>query len=160
MCKVMLRRTSRSHVLCGRNLSLLTSWLVEEENEVENNAHLHLLCCPYVLLYLLRPDFIEFLNISLNTSNSLLSTSRSEFAPIILLSNVMSFAPKIGEICVYISQHDFDLIFRTETWLRDSVGDNYVALTNYNLIRRDRTVGIHGRCLPLSEEIDKVQMPG
>ena len=32
----------------------------------------------------------------------------------------------------------------TETWLRDVIGDNQIALENFNLIRRDRLSGLHG----------------
>ena len=50
------------------------------------------------------------------------------------------------ETCVrfLISQHSFDFLFITETWLRNTIGDNHIFLADYNLIRRDRTSGQHG----------------
>jgi hypothetical protein len=60
------------------------------------------------------------------------------------MSNVMSLAPKIDEIRVSVAQHKPDLVFLTETWLKESIGDPVISLPNYNLTRRDRTQGIHG----------------
>ena len=74
-----------------------------------------------------------------SNSNSLLPSQRHEF-----LSNVMSLAPKIDEIRVSVAQHKPDLVFLTETWLKESIGDPVISLPNYNLTRRDRTQGIHG----------------
>ena len=96
----------------------------------------------------------NLLIIPLNTSDSLLTTIRSEFASNTLLSNVMTLAPKIDEICLFTSQDNFDYIFLTETWLRFAVGDNHVTLPNYNLTRRDGNLGIHGGlCLYLKKSI-------
>ena len=56
----------------------------------------------------------------------------------------MSLVPKIGEIRAFVSLHHFDFLFITETWLREDIGDNQIALENHNLIRRDRSPGSHG----------------
>ena len=97
----------------------------------------------------------NLLNIQADKTANSLSTRTPEFAPSILLLNVMSLAPKIDEIRLFTPQRNFDLIFLTETWLRDSVGDNIVALPNYNLIRRDRTSGVHGGvCLYSKDSIN------
>lgn len=56
----------------------------------------------------------------------------------------MSLVPKIDEICAFVSQHYFDFLFITETWLREDIGDNQIALENYNLIRRDCSPGSQG----------------
>ena len=56
----------------------------------------------------------------------------------------MSLTPKIDEVRVLISQHSFDFLFITETWLRNTIGDNHIFLADYNLIRRDHTSGQHG----------------
>ena len=56
----------------------------------------------------------------------------------------MSLAPKIDEIRVSVAQHKPDLVFLTDTWLKESIGDPVISLPNYNLTRRDRTQGIHG----------------
>ncbi len=67
-----------------------------------------------------------------------------EFAPSLLLSNVMSLVPKIDEVRLYVSKHNPDLVFITETWLKESIGDNHVDLPGYNIKRRDRSVAQHG----------------
>jgi hypothetical protein len=56
----------------------------------------------------------------------------------------MSLALNIDEIRVSVAQHKPDLVFLTETWLKESIGDPVISLPNYNLTRRDRTQGIHG----------------
>ena len=66
----------------------------------------------------------------------------------------MSLTPKIDEICYFVSQYNPDFIFITETWLRESVGDNQVTLPGYNIQRRDCSSGDHeGVCLYLNEGI-------
>ena len=77
------------------------------------------------------------------TSN-LLPAQKTEFAPKILLTNVMSLVPKIDELRILTSEQSFDLVFVTETWLRESVCDTHVTLSDYHLSRRDRILGTHG----------------
>lgn len=99
----------------------------------------------------------NLLNIPLQTTystnnQSSHATSSKEIVPSILLSNVMSLTPKIDEIRHFVFQHIPDFIFITETWLRESVGDNQIALSGYNIQRRDRSLGEHGGvCLYLNE---------
>lgn len=70
--------------------------------------------------------------------------SPSAFLLSLYLSNVMSLAPKIDEIRQFASDGKMDLICITETWLKNHIHDNIIAIEGYNLIRRDR-VGIdHG----------------
>ena len=71
------------------------------------------------------------------TSN-LSPAQKTEFAPKILLTNVMSLVPKIDELRILTSERSFDLVFVTETWLRESVCDTHVSLSDYHLSRRDR----------------------
>ena len=61
-----------------------------------------------------------------------------------LLANVMSLTPKIDEIRVFSKSIDIDLFFITETWLKNTINDNQVALSGYNLERLDRRIGVHG----------------
>ena len=87
---------------------------------------------------------------------SVITRSRpsTEFAPSLLLANVMSLVPKVDEIRVLVSQRYFDFLFLTETWLRNVIGDNQVSLESFNLIRRDRLLGVHGGvCLYIRAEI-------
>ena len=56
----------------------------------------------------------------------------------------MSLVPKVDEVRVLASRRYFDFLFITETWLRDVIGDNQIALENFNLIGHDRLSGLHG----------------
>ena len=66
------------------------------------------------------------------------------FVPSILLSNVMSLAPKIDELREVSKQIDVDLICITESWLQTHIHDNVVEISGYNIVRRDRYLGEHG----------------
>ena len=66
------------------------------------------------------------------------------FVPSILLSNVMSLAPKIDELCEVSKQIDVDLFCITELWLQNHIHDNVVEISGYNIVRRDRYQGEHG----------------
>ena len=76
------------------------------------------------------------------------------FVPSLLLSNVMSLAPKIGEIREVVHNANFDLVCITESWLKDHIDNNSVAISGYNVSRRDRTEAEHGGiCLYVKESI-------
>ena len=70
--------------------------------------------------------------------------SKRMFVPNVILTNVMSLTPKIDEIRVFSKSIDIDLFFITETWLKNTINDNQVALSGYNLERLDRRIGVHG----------------
>ena len=93
--------------------------------------------------------------ISPNASVSLRSERQDkQFVPSLFLSNVMSLAPKIDEVCHVIQNADFDLVCITETWLQNHILDTVVALEGYNLIRRDRKETIHcGVCMYVKDSI-------
>ena len=59
--------------------------------------------------------------------------------PSLLLSNVMSLVPKIDEVRLCVSKHSPDLVFITETWLKESIGDNHVDLPGF-ISSKDETV--------------------
>ena len=67
-----------------------------------------------------------------------------QFVPSIAVSNVMSLAPKIDELRIFLNTHEFDLCCITETWLKDSIDDSVVDISGYNIIRKDRTHKLHG----------------
>ena len=82
------------------------------------------------------------------------SGSSSLFVPSLLLSNVMSLAPKIDEIREVVHNVNFDLVCITESWLKDHIDNNSVAISGYNVIRQDRTEAEHGGiCLYVKESI-------
>ena len=70
--------------------------------------------------------------------------SLNVFVPSLLLSNVMSLAPKIDEVRSVAAEVNLDIICIVESWLQTHIHDNIVHIDNYNIIRRDRSSGIHG----------------
>lgn len=84
--------------------------------------------------------------IHINTQNAtnVGSKNNTTFVPSILLSNVMSLAPKIDEIRHYVSYAKLDIVCLKETWLHNQIHDNIVNIHEYNLIRRDRKESTHG----------------
>ena len=81
--------------------------------------------------------------------------SPSAFVPSLHLSNVMSLAPKIDEIRHYASEAKVDLICITETWLKNHIHDNIIAVEGYNLLRRDRIDNEHGGiCMYIKSNIN------
>ena len=76
------------------------------------------------------------------------------FVPSILLSNVMSLAPKIDEVRHHVEYANLDLVCLTETWLQEHIHDNVVAISGHNLIRLDRKEGVHGGvCMFIKDSI-------
>ena len=67
----------------------------------------------------------------------------------------MYFVPKIDELRAFISNRSLDFLFVTETWLKNTVGDNQMSLENYNLYRRERFSGQHGNaCVYIRDQIN------
>ena len=64
--------------------------------------------------------------------------------PSFIVSNVMSLAPKIDEIRETVRNTNVDLICITESWLKDHIDNNVIAISGYNVIRRDRSNAEHG----------------
>ncbi|XP_068749281.1 uncharacterized protein [Montipora capricornis] len=78
------------------------------------------------------------------TSISARKGSPSAYVPSLYLSNVMSLAPKIDEVC-HVSQYaNLDCVCITESWLRSHIHHSVVALSGFNLVRKDRVDSIHG----------------
>ena len=68
----------------------------------------------------------------------------NEYGFSLLLANSMSLAPKIDEVKCAISDVNPDLAFFTETWLRDSIIENYPHIPGYHFTARNRTSDHHG----------------
>ena len=76
------------------------------------------------------------------------------FVPTLLLSNVMSLVPKIDELHEVINSNDIDIACITETWLRNHIDDNIVTLSEFRLVRFDRSTSQHGRvCMYVKNDI-------
>ena len=67
----------------------------------------------------------------------------------------MSLAPKIDEIR-YVAQHaNLDCVCITESWLRSYIQDNIVALSGFNLVRKDRVdITQGGVCVYIRDNIN------
>ena len=89
--------------------------------------------------------------------SSLLLKSTTEptyFVPSLCLTNVMSLAPKIDELRVFLQHDKIDICCITETWLKDTIGDNVINIQNYQLLRKDRVHAQHGgRALYVKDNI-------
>ena len=93
-------------------------------------------------------------DISMINISSISTNVRTEFAPSLLLTNTMSLAPKIDEVNFFIMENNVDLAFITETWLTDLVSDNYLHISGYFLICKNRSLGTHGGvCLYIKNSI-------
>ena len=68
-----------------------------------------------------------------------------EFGPAIAVANMMSLSTKIDELRCFVNDKRTDLVSLTETWTYDSHAcDHHLHIPGYNLILKNRTVGIHG----------------
>lgn len=70
--------------------------------------------------------------------------SAAAYVPSLLLSNVMSLAPKVDELRHVVQYSNLNCICITETWLQSHICDNIVALDGFNLVRKDRCERVHG----------------
>jgi len=94
------------------------------------------------------PNFDNLITISTKTQTE---GSKHLHVPSFLLSNVMSFAPKVRETVCYAN---VDLVCITKTWLRDPIDNNVIAISGYNVIRHDRSKAEHGGvCMYIKDSI-------
>ena len=56
----------------------------------------------------------------------------------------MCLSPKIDEVRVAICNANLDFICITETWLKNHIANNFVLVSGYNIICRDRVTSNHG----------------
>ncbi|XP_048587796.1 uncharacterized protein LOC5511459 [Nematostella vectensis] len=56
----------------------------------------------------------------------------------------MSLAPKIDEVKEFVLRKEADLVFITETWLKESVSDGVINIPDFSVVRRDRVEQMHG----------------
>ena len=76
-----------------------------------------------------------------------------------MLANVMSLAPKITEVAEFAVSKDIDLVYITETWLKECIADSVVEIPNYSIIRLDRQVVEHGGvCVYVKDGYSKYQV--
>ena len=61
-----------------------------------------------------------------------------------LISNVMSLAPKIDEVREFILRKEVDLVFITETWLNECVSDGVIDIPDLSVVHHDRKERLHG----------------
>ena len=74
--------------------------------------------------------------------------------PSLMLSNVMSLVPKIDELAQVLRNNNVDLVFITETWLKDK-NDDVIRISDFKVFRRDRKEREHdGVCLYINSTYD------
>ena len=68
--------------------------------------------------------------------------------------NVRSLLPKIDEICLFAFNARVGVICITESWLDPSISDSEIELSNYTVVRRDRSRKGGGVCAFVRNDID------
>ena len=99
----------------------------------------------------------NLLNIQIDTSHSdqknstgvtgtTAPTRRQERAkvPNVMVSNIMSLVPKIDEVREFVLRKEVDLVFITETWLKECVSDGAIDIPDFSVVRHDRKERLHG----------------
>ena len=88
-------------------------------------------------------------------SRLLKETPSKEFVPSLMLTNVMSLAPKIDEVSLFLLNKNPDVVFITETWLTNAIDKSHINIPEYNIVScKNRSSGIHGGvCLYLRNSI-------
>ena len=82
------------------------------------------------------------------------TTPSKEFVPSLMLTNVMSLAPKIDEVRHFVVNSNPELVFITETWLTNAIDTNHIHIPEYNIACKNRTTGNHGGvCLYIKNTI-------
>ena len=67
----------------------------------------------------------------------------------------MSLTPKIDEIRYVVQHANLDCVCITESWLCSYIQDNIVALSGFNLVRKDRVYITHGGiCVYIKDNIN------
>ena len=61
--------------------------------------------------------------------------ARKVYVLSVLLSTVLSLAPKLDEVSDTITYANLDLACITETWLHDHIHNNVISIPEYNLVR-------------------------
>lgn len=61
--------------------------------------------------------------------------------------NARSLVPSIHDVKQIISQNDFDIFLICETWLKNSINNSVINISNYRLYRADRNCNGKGVCV-------------
>lgn len=76
------------------------------------------------------------------------------------LANVNNLSNKLSYINDTLLSNSLDIFAVTETWLTPNIGDSFLSLSNYKIVRSDSPSGIpkHGVCFYVSNSINYVQV--
>ena len=101
-----------------------------------------------------RPTSIFPIGRNTRNRHNLISIKRQEpshrpVAPIRTLPNVMvlnarSIFNKVDELKAHIDNYKSDILFVTETWLTESIPNEAVNISGFNIFRKDRTIARGG----------------
>ena len=78
-------------------------------------------------------EYLSNQSTSTTSSSNQLTQTTKEFAPSLLLTNTMCLIPKIDEVRCFVPDKNPDLVFITETWLKDQIDSNQVNIPEYNM---------------------------
>ena len=101
-----------------------------------------------------RPTSIFPIGCNTRNRHNLISIKRQEpshrpVAPIRTLPNIMvlnarSIFNKVDELKAHIDNYKSDILFVTETWLTESIPNEAVNISGFNIFRKDRTIARGG----------------
>ena len=61
-----------------------------------------------------------------------------------MVLNARSIFNKVDELKAHIDNYKSDILFVTETWLTESIPNEAVNISGFNIIRKDRTIARGG----------------
>ena len=122
--------------------SLFSSISTAKSNE---GSHLHIPRQNLLNIHL-DTSFTGKTNNTESISAKIGSAPRQERAkvPNLMVTNAMSLAPKIDEVREFVHRKEVDLVFITETWLKEHVDDGVVDIPGFTVVRHDRQERMHG----------------
>lgn len=85
------------------------------------------------------------------------NADKMEFVPNIVLSNVMSLAPKIDEVRAFVNETTTDIICISEYCLKESISDNIIDIPGSVVCRKDREEREHGGVCKRLRELENIQ---
>ena len=126
--------------------------------------------CPTQCLYetttdfsesLLHTDKSEYVNVLKNRSgpkrvNANLNDKGEKCVSSYLILgnlNIRSLLNKVDQLCLFVIEHNFDIIGINETWLDESVDDSEISIPGYSIIRKDRNRFGGGVCFYVKDTV-------
>ena len=98
-----------------------------------------------------RSNCVDILS---DRNSQVVTKNTTSKVPHLMLTNVMSLAPKIDEVTEFIIRNKINLSLITETWLKETVPDSVINIPGFTLLRRiDHHKSMEGCVLTLEKHI-------